>query len=574
MGNDDDPAQGTPKIFQRQHQRLRGGKKDGSWMCGGSDNEFKIKKGLRFGREYTTDVLEVVLNSQDGEPLVDSTIAFTLAVALRRAIAESLGIEESELGCDTKMLRDDFGRKARAIQIFDIRSAGYSSLVAPELPGLLRMARKNLQCKAECDGACQMCLLTFDTRYRTDDLNRQAALGFMTDAWLDSVALDAKHQLLGVVSKPEYQAINEAIFRELNRGDAKRLLVYLNGSVPEWDLPASPLRRMLHRLSAREDLSISLVTPTTDLGLLSPENAAVIRSLQTLGEVSLKAGTPPGLSGPGYCFATIERQDGTYTTWATNDNHAALCDRHWGQLSDGIVIFAPTSNQQISDQSIFLPSSEIAGVQLFEITNELNGHGAGFGDRFWKHLAHDDLSALFHKGAIPTSIEYEDRYLSTPVSCALLLDVLSSIKSHFQSQNDWGEVPVRVITMAIDEGRSVRNRSNWWSDWETTVKRDQSLEAAFNYSGISASVLSTDKRNLSHGRRLTVRFHNGGYLVVWLDQGWSYWTISKTHRHTAYTTFSMALPTNTLGETLADFRVDVQGHDLPTQVFVDTRHLR
>lgn len=573
MGNDDDPALGTPKIFQRPHQRLRGGKKDGNWMCGGSDNEFKIKKGLRFGREYTTDVLEVVLNSSDGEPLVDSTIAFTLAVALRRAIAESLGIEETELGCDTKMLRDDFDRKARAIQVFDLRSAGYSSLVAPELPRLLRMAKNNLQCRSDCDGACQMCLLTFDTRYRTDDLNRQAALGFMTDAWLDSLALDTKHQLLGVASKPEYQAINEAISRELNRGDAKRLLVYLNGSVPEWDLPASPLRRMLHRLSAREDLLISLVTPTADLGHLSPENAAVIRGLQTLGAVSVKAGIAPSLSAPGQCFATIERQDGTNTTWATTDNHVTLCDRYWGHQTDALVIFAPTSNPRVSDQDISLPSSEIAGVRLCEISNELDGNGAGFGHRFWKHLAGEDLSQLFRKDAIPISIEYEDRYLSTPVSCALLVDVLSSIKTHFQSLNDWGDVPVRVVTMTIDDSRPLRNRGNWWSDWETSEQRDESLKAAFSYSGISASVLSTDKRNLSHGRRLTVRFKNNEHLVLWLDQGWSYWTSSRNHRHTGYTSFNMHLPADLIGETLAEFRINVQGQDLPTQVFVDRRNL-
>ena len=49
---------------------------------------------------------------------------------------EKLGVEESELGCDTKMLRDDWQRTARAIQVYDVRSAGYSSLVAPDLsPG-------------------------------------------------------------------------------------------------------------------------------------------------------------------------------------------------------------------------------------------------------------------------------------------------------------------------------------------------------------------------------------------------------------------------------------------------------
>lgn len=121
------------------------GRQTGTGGVAEADNAFKIKTGIRFGREYTTDVLEVVLHDSDGQPLVDSTVAFTLAVALRRAMAESLGVEEAELGCDTKMLRDGLNRKARVIQVFDVRSAGYSSLVAPELPTLLHMAKTNLQ---------------------------------------------------------------------------------------------------------------------------------------------------------------------------------------------------------------------------------------------------------------------------------------------------------------------------------------------------------------------------------------------------------------------------------------------
>lgn len=574
MGNEEDPLHGMPNIFKRPHARLRGGKTDGNWMCGGSDNTFKIKTGLRFGREYTTDVLEVVLHDSDGQPLVDSTVAFTLSVALRRAIAESLGVEETELGCDTKMLRDDLNRKARAIQVFDVRSAGYSSLVAPELPTLLRMAKTKLQCEAGCDGACQMCLLTFDTRYRLDDLNRQAALDFLSEAWLDSLALDARHQLLGGASKPEFQAVDEALSRELNRGDAKRLFVYLNESSADWDLPASPLRRLMHRLSVREDISISLVTSTGELGHLSQENAAVLRGLETLGSVSLIVGKPPALSGTGYCLATIQRSDGTHSTWATTDSYGAMCGAQWGQLTDGLVISAPTSGPHLTGGEVSLPSSDMPGVHSFEITNELDGKGAGFGERFWKHLAQGDVTKLFPKGTVPIAVEYEDRYLATPVACALLLDVMSAMKSHFQAENDWGEVRVRVTTMIIDEGKHLRSRGAWGSDWERTEQRDRALEAAFDYSGMSASVTSTDKRNLSHGRRLTVHFQSGGQLVVWLDQGWSYWALAKHLRNTGLTSFNMRLPADSLGETLAEFRVDVQGHELPTQVFVDRREVR
>jgi ATP-dependent helicase YprA (DUF1998 family) len=569
MGNEEDPAHGMPKVFQRPHSRLRGGKIDGNWMCGGSDNPFKIKTGIRFGREYTTDVLEMVLHDNDGQPLIDSTVAFTLAVALRRAIAESLGVEETELGCDTKMLRDDLNRKARVIQVFDVRSAGYSSLVAPELPTLLRMAKTKLQCEAGCDCACQMCLLTFDTRYRSDDLNRQAALEFLSDDWLDSLALDDRYQLLGAASKPEFQSVDEAISRELNRGDAKRLFVYLNGDLAEWDLSASPLRRLMHRLSVRDDIGLALVTSTADLKSLSLENVAVLRSLEALGSVTLLVGSAPKLLQDGACIATVERQDGTYSTWAIANSHGANCDPHWCQLTEDIVVSAPTNGPSLKSDVVLLSFSDKPGVQVFAIGAELDGKGSGFGERFLKHISGGDLSMIFPKGAIPTRVEYEDRYLSTPIACALLLDVISAVKSHFQAAGDWGDVRVQVTTMIIDEGKPSRSRGAWWSDWEKTDQRDEALQAAFDYCGMPASVISKEKRHLNHGRRFTLHFANGKQLVVWLDQGWSYWAMAKQHRQTALATFNAHLPASNLGEALAEFRVDVQGHDLSTQVFVD-----
>lgn len=190
MGNDEDPEHGLPKVFAKPHKRLRGGKPDGRWECDGSHKAFKIKQGIHFGREYTTDVLELVLEDTDGQPLTDATVGFTLAVALRRAIAERLGVEESELGCDTKMLRDDLQRITTAIQVYDLRSAGYSSLVAPNLPQLLHATQSILQCSADCEGACQMCLLTFDTRFRAGELDRQKALAFLSDEWFDSLMLE------------------------------------------------------------------------------------------------------------------------------------------------------------------------------------------------------------------------------------------------------------------------------------------------------------------------------------------------------------------------------------------------
>lgn len=576
MGNEDDLEYGLPAVFSKPHKRLRGGKLDGRWECDGSHNAFKIKQGIHFGREYTTDVLELVLQGADGQPLTDATVGFTLAVALRRAIAEKLGIEESELGCDTKMLRDDWQRAARAIQVYDLRSAGYSSLVAPDLPQLLRTARSILQCAADCEGACQRCLLAFDTRFRADDLNRQKALDFLNTEWLDALALDPHNQLLGPASQAEFQTLQEAIAREINRGDARHLYVYLHGSPEEWDLPGSALRHFLHRLSARDEMAITLLAATAEVQNLSRENTVVLQSLESLGSIRLCRGTAPLVGTQGWCLATVERSDKTCVSWATTDPVCTSCGPQWGQLSDGMVVWAPTSNPATKGEPLRLPTFAESGVQSVAITNQLDGPGSGFGTRFWQVFGASGLSSLLTSKHVLQSVAYEDRYLATPLSCALVLEVISALKAHCDTATDagWNDAKVQVTTMWTDEQRIQRKQGHHWNaDWEHAEQRDRALEAAFAYCGMDANVRSGPKRELIHGRRLVLRFQGDSCLTVWLDQGLSYWTTAKHHRHTPLASLDMKLPPGQLGERLAQLCVAVQGHELATQIFLDSQNL-
>ena len=577
MENNDDPQHGTPKIFQKPHRRLRGRQGGNDWVCGGSDGEFKIKKGISFGREYTTDVLELTLFDLDGQPLVDSKVAYTLAVALRRAIAESLGIDETELGCDSKQIRDDFDRRTRVIQVFDMRSAGYCSLVASELPLLLKSARSKLICKALCEGACQSCLLSFDTRYRSDDLDRQAALKFMSQQWIDSLALGADDQLLGATSQAEYQPADEAITRELNRGNARKLYVYLNGDPLEWDLPGSPLRRLLHRLSAHEGVELLLLSSSSKLDYLSRPNASILESLHSLGDVQLRHSEGLAVSAFGQCMATIERSDGTCVSWATRDLACASATVKWGELTDGLLVRALTSKPHVESVALALPEfgkGDSKLVKVFPVSQELDGAGAGFGQRLWALLGGGQVDGVFPAGKVVQSIIYEDRYLATPIACALVLEAICAVKAFYEPKDGWNDVKVKIISALVDETRMFRIRNNWVADWETSQARDEALEAAFEYSGMSASVRSMDKRDIIHGRRMSIQFTNGGAMAIWFDQGLSYWSTARSQSRTSLAVFHMNRPVAELAEDLASIRIGVEGHELPTQIFIDMQNLK
>lgn len=571
LGYGEDPEE-TPAAFKRPHKRLRGRRGDGDdWNCGGSDSPYKIKKGVSFGREYTTDVLELSLAGLDGHTLADADAAYTLAVALRTAIAARLGVEESELGCDTKPIRDANGRPCRVVQIFDMRSGGYSSLVAAYLPSLLRDARKVLICENDCDSACQSCLLTFDTRFRIDSLNRHSALQFLSDEWIQSLQLRDDQQLFGRTSQAEYQPLAEAITRELNRTNTRRLYVFMAGDPSDWDVAASPLRQLMHRLSVKSGVQLALVTTLADLSSLSIGNTSTLRSLEAICGVKLLVGKPPALSGPGACLATVEALDGTCTSWGTSDRELAVPDSRWGVSGSRPLVVSASPAPALTGAAPKLPPPASAGARAIEVAGELDGPGQGFGGRFWDAVCPPELPNGLPLDRSIVSVSYEDRYLVTPLSCALLVEVISALKVRFESIDRWSDPHVVVSSMHIDDARQGRHREQWTSDWPSTELRDAALQSAFEYCGLRASITSKAKRDLIHGRRLVIRFDRGPACTLWMDQGLSYWTVDRQQSRTSAVMFPITNNAAVLGEQLAQVKVGVAGHGLPTQIFLSTQ---
>ncbi|MDP4835774.1 MAG: DEAD/DEAH box helicase [Burkholderiales bacterium] len=553
-----------PTNLLKAHKRLRG-----SRDCIGTESEFRIKKGLFFGREYKTDVLEILLNDRGGQPLVDSKIAYTIAVTVRRAIAESLGVEEAEIGCETKLIRDDYGRKIQAIQLFDVRSAGYSSAVSSNLNELLRRAHSFLHCPGSCDAACQLCLLGYETRFRSDDLDRATALKFLNEEWLDDLKLSPEDQIFGAISRAEFQFIDEAIIRELNGGTAKHLYLYLHGDCSEYDMPSSPLKRLLHKLSLRDEIAISLVLTAKPPHVVSRENIAVIQGIKALRPISVVAGKGPTLPLSGSCLATIEKENNSFVSWAARDPQVSKCDRNWGARSEGVLVSGFTGSPSVSSIELDLAESHTSGLRVFEICDQLNGPGSGFGNRFWSLLAAGNAESVIPPDAAPVEIIYEDRYLSSPIACGILVDVISALKVMYERRGDWGSVAISIYTMHMPEQKIRLRAPGWDSDWTSSEDRDSALNAAFEYCGMDAKVISMEKRNVMHGRRMTIRLSNKREIVVWLDQGWSYWSLSREMRSFSHISFDGNFSPESTGKALAEFGVNVQGHDLPTYVFIE-----
>ena len=161
------------------HRRLRSGRVvDGSDTCDVREGDHRLRRRLVLGGEYLTDVLEVQLIDQlSGQWLQSEPIAITLAIALRRAVAQELGIDERELGY-AAAVREPKGELARSsLYLYDAAEggAGYVGQIVSELPRLLSGLENGLTCPKRCDVACHACLLTYDTDSAYGQIDRAGA---------------------------------------------------------------------------------------------------------------------------------------------------------------------------------------------------------------------------------------------------------------------------------------------------------------------------------------------------------------------------------------------------------------
>ena len=219
-----------PEKFENPHRKLRRSKSDAAF-CLGSEDTWKIKTGMTLGHETWTDVCEIQLKTQTGIWLNDKTAANTLAVALRDALAELIGVQASELACDTKPVKMDDGSKCQSIILFDRNAAGYASSVDRFIDQLFHKARKRLQCPADCDSVCPHCVLDFDQRFAAELMDRHVALTLLDEKWLNAMSLPDEYAYLGAKSRLEYLPLFEALWQNIADSKTTEFRFYVSGEL-------------------------------------------------------------------------------------------------------------------------------------------------------------------------------------------------------------------------------------------------------------------------------------------------------------------------------------------------------
>lgn len=524
-----------PAIFREkaEHKRLRGGKNDdGNNICTGSHNSWKIKRGhasgqgIRLGHDSLTDALEMVLRDpSSGELLNDDITAYSIAVSLREAIAADLGIQTEELGCDSHPIKVD-DQPARAIRVFDLRSGGYTSQAAERLndASLWQRVIKRLD-SCNCSHACQRCLLSFDTRFEAERLNRHSALEWINQNWVEGLALPTELAVFGAQSRAEIATLQEAMERTITQDDEKKTIgIYLTGPANEWDLAVA--RRLRHQLQSWETAGHKVqlhMLESTFSTLQSDQKDWLAKIAFRNIEICLYNILPD--LGVLFLNTTVQAQL-SCSAWASDNPHLTVPDHKWSLTSAGNRIVRgvqlPYVANRILNANDFMPAT-MPGVIKIDITNELDGTVSGFARRFWEHIGNVAGSlindAITGKDPI-IELVYCDRYVRNPQVVNLLISVI-----HELGLSSEASFPIRILgSQYIKEDK----RLPWqcWHDWQTSSERDEGIRQALEYCGLEGDVLS--QHSLAHARQLQLQLQSGKKLIVQFDQGLSYWEIERS----------------------------------------------
>lgn len=562
-----------PSIFQHPHAKLRRNKEDGLF-CPGSDSDWKIKEGISLGYETWTDVLELQLRNLSGVWLNDANTARTIAVALRDSLAELIGVQATELGCDVKQVEPEAGAHRWSILLFDRFAAGYASSADKHIKGMFELARKRLECPAQCDSACPRCVLDFDQRFDAERLDRYAALGFLTPEWLNGLELPSELAFFGPQSRPEYRPLPQALMHAIAHQGLSRVRLCAAGNVDDWDVAPSLLREVAYRLAA-QSVEVDLVLPAEALKRLDDSDRHLLASLADSPKIKIFSVQQPVRCGEGWVLA--EAMSNPPIRWGTQSEPALAFSRNWAADGSPLITcvggtVSEAALSAISAESLRPAGSVVGDIEL-DIHHELDGELQGFGMRFWQHLAehHPATQARLHTESDEViHVRYRDRYLFTPLSIALLLELVAGLKQQV-GQARWNVSNVEVCTTNRRPSGTTLTGNKVWSDWEDNQMRDDALYASFAYAGIRTRLLVGDTTDTGHARSLEIEWGSGAKLFVRLDQGVSYWRTGVSNlRELTFFSFQR-VPIEAQAERIAELKLTIEGGQLPTQIFIKAR---
>jgi hypothetical protein len=451
--------------------------------------------------------------------------AASIAVALRQALTERIGVEEREVGWSSfRDAQTEAGMSALSILLFDTATggAGFVGQGVRHLPELLRRSRQILMCPRNCDSACHACLVTYDTSHHVKDLHRHDALRVLSESFVASLELPTELRVFGDDTRYEYDPIVVALEREARWATVIRLHV---GGVPaEWDLEEWPLQRHIARWVS-DGIRVQVICERSTLSRLDVHARNRLSSMVEAGHVIVversRSSAVPTLiaevsgSAQSVRFAVIEPEAVTpKSTWGRGPQGARIVSvqrsEPLSELEDGDAAITASA----------LRATPQGAVAALTFGNELAGPVRTFGNRFWRAVLDKapDFQRRLQLGDNIGRIEYQDRYIKSPLVMRLVIELLRGLKELGGDAMRSARVVVATREPDTRSNNRLEPRS-WREDWPSAVRRGDIFATAMAASGLTGDWEERRWTEAQHARELLVTWHDGAHWKLRLDEG-------------------------------------------------------
>ncbi|MGC9420654.1 MAG: DUF1998 domain-containing protein [Rhodovulum sp.] len=408
-------------------------------------------------------------------------------------------------------LRAD-GARRLSVFLFDKATggSGFASAAEHDLPGLLKAASERLDCPADCESGCPECVLRRDVQYTTGNLDRRGALETLTAEILPRLSLPDDLRLFGERTQAITRPLTEWCLRQAAKGDLDRLKLFLTDRPADWDIMDWPGVRAL--IEARKaGAKVSLVLRWKDINALEMSQKLDLLRLVARSDASLHAlDELPSVAGR-LILAEAEINESAYAFIAASDN-ARHIDRNWGIVSEDPILSGereatPTSGALSVDKLAIYGEGNSA---QHDIAKELDGPIGGFGTGFWK-IVRKLRPQAFNSEKRLISLTYNDRYLRTPLTARLLVEVIEKMPSRSEA--------TKIEIVSESAGHDGRSGYLLHHGWESDALRQAVLEALLP--GVAVRLVA--KSDCAHARFIQLHFDDDSVLTIFLDQGFGAW---------------------------------------------------
>lgn len=520
-----------PQVFHKPHRKLQGRSSD-EFICIGSHENYAVKPNLYLGGTDKTDVFELYLKHPISREYLahkkdENNLAWTLAVALREALAEIHGVDANEIGYDVKPIDlPDYDQPVAAIVIFDTNGggSGFSSTAHLHIVELFKKAKSILECRESCESACQSCLLSFETRFDEDKLNRHVALNYINEIETYLITAD-EHKLFGEGTEYCYEGLYESI---LSESDVRvsHLCIFTSGKFSDWKIDTTSLKDSLFNLTKTYFNRVSLVLPDEDIQQLSEDNKDDLLMMSRIGVEIGVLKTNMSLPHSGGLIAQVFNSSGKNISFATTVETATIPNEGWWEFDEGVLLrFDGNSSQEIEpfDLSTLKISATQQDVEL-DIQNEFDGPLNSFGSMFWNEILNQSelLKSKFNGTSKLVSLEYSDCYINSPWVLMLLGEIVDNLRKKLDA--NWLVDTFSIISSKIYQN-SKKTHKGLYQDFSNSEQKKMYLENYFQEMGVEAEVNIQECRDIHHSRFFMLEWSDGERIRVRLDQGvgcWSY----------------------------------------------------